>query len=652
MNPTHGRRHACRLLLRSIEILLFLYLPPLQLLSQIPEFPDSLANQGVVARTERFEGTHATSLFGDYRFRDGIVEGNLRSYLLSSTTLLGTTTTKDQIDLRGDLEYLLPTSLRLFMIAEGTLSNDVRRDLAIPGINNTASTFLGIGGRVYDKHNNHLGVAVGGSYNRQLNVEDAGVAFYGEAIARFELEGYKGEVEGKGRLYNIAPRHNSNGYLALQVTRSFDEGGSIAGEARYEVINTDIYIKRSEEDIALYGGLTYDGVQGRDESRLRLNSTLNYPVSDELAVDLTFSANNLLIGQEELSQGLPLLPRDPEPFHYDRNELGIGISASAQWTPPRFRSLLRLEYYTNEQYNRVDATGDVSELELQRKRSSNAQSDFVAQQLLLAGSGEYRLSRRDTVSLNASVAIFRYDTPSLTNFFDRDEQSIQAQIRYSRSFSPMLEFAIYGQAFLTHLVYLSGQNSNDNNWNRIFRLSPSATYRLGDDFQNVLEAEVLANYTEYDFEGRSQNIRGRSFREMRIRDSLGIAITRTLRLVAGGELRISERGSFSWDQFAESPLERTRTEGLEGEVQTAIIEGTTFGAGGRLSRVKNYRADPRSGLLQPFSDRTSFGPTVRLTAHLSGRSEILLSGWWEHRFEESRLITRIPWLFMTVGWRL
>jgi hypothetical protein len=294
----------------------------------------------------------------------------------------------------------------------------------------------------------------------------------------------------------------------------------------------------------------------------------------------------------------------------------------------------------------------VNEQELKSRRATNAQNDFIAQQLLLAGQGQYRIARYDTVEMNGSIAIYRYDTPSSLNFFDKDGQSIQGQVRYARSFSPMLDFAIYAQMFLTHLVYLSGQNSNDNNWNRVFRIAPSVNYRLGGSFANYLETEVLANYTQYDFEGRTQTIRGRSFRELHLLDSLSLSITETLQLIGRGDLRVSERGSFNWTEFAESPLERTRTEGLEAELASSAIDGLLFGVGGRLSRVKNYRSDPRTVVLEPFSDRTSFGPTARFQARLSERTEVIFSGWWEHDFEESRLVGRTPILFLTVGMKL
>ncbi len=631
-------------------VLLVLGSPALH--AQVPEFPDSLGRQWVVARTERYAATHTTSLLADYYLHQGLLNGTIRSNLLTSTTLIDNPTTRDQVDMLVDLEYNLPSTMRLFLHSEGTLTNDVQRGGRFPGLNNTAASFIGVGGRVSDKQGNRIGLAIGGTYNRQLNVEDAGGALYSELLGRFDWSGYQVQLDGRGRWYNIAPRHNSNGYLDLQVARSFEEGASGQLRFRYDHINTDLYIKRSEEDLIRYQGLTYDGINTRGEGRLLLNSLISYPLDENLGLDISFQLLRQLVGQEELSEGLPPLPRDPEPFRYERRELAMGTVVGMRWTPKRFTGSVRIEYGTSEQYNRVDARGVVNNLELSRKRASSAQSDFVSQQLLVAGYGEYRMSRYDTIALNGAVSIYRYDTPSPINYFDKDEQSIQAQIRYGRSFGPVLDFSIYGQVFLTHLVYLFGQNSNDNNWNRIFRLAPAVHYRFGERFHNFFEAEVLANYTEYDFEGRTQNIRGRSFRELHLRDSMMATLTKTLGLMVFGDLRISERGTFSWTQFAESPIERTRTEGLGAEMSTSTLDGITFGVGTRLSRVKSYRAVPRSTVLEPFSDRTSFGPTARLDLRLSERSAVEFSGWWEHRFEESRLIGRLPILFLTVGMQL
>ncbi|MBC8146012.1 MAG: hypothetical protein H7X80_10530, partial [bacterium] len=53
-----------------------------------------------------------------------------------------------------------------------------------------------------------------------------------------------------------------------------------------------------------------------------------------------------------------------------------------------------------------------------------------------------------------------------------------------------------------------------------------------------------------------------------------------------------------------------------------------------------------------FSDITSVGPTARVTARFGERTAIEGTGWWEHRFEESRLMAKVPWLFITIAVQL
>lgn len=636
--------------LRPVVLLLLALLAPAAS-AQVPEFSDTLRGETFVARSERFASTQSTTLSTDYHLRAGLLNGLVRSHLLSSTTLIGDPATKDQVDLVVDLDYLLPGSMRLFTLTEGTLTNDVRgAGTLVPGLNNTGALFTGVGGRFFDDDSNRIGIAVGAAYNRQLNVEDAGGGVYGEMIGRTNLSEYNMSVDARARWYNIAPRHNSNGYLDLRIERDFPEGGRGDFSFRYDLNNTDNYVRG--QDATVTGiDLTYDGVQARREGRMQVITGLQYIVDDDLGLDLRGIVSTGAIGQRELTEGLPPLPRDPDPFLFQRDELSIGASLGMIWTPRRSRMTLRLDYQNNEEENSVEPNGSPSELELKRKRETSAQNNFISQQLLLAGTAEYRPTGSDTVTLNGSVGIYRYDTPSLTNYFDKDEQSIQGQLRYARSFSRLLAIDITGQAFLTHLVYLSGQNSNDNNWNRIFRLAPAVSYALPGILQNRLEAEVYANYTAYDFEGRTQNIRGRSFREMHIRDSLTIGLARQLIFAARGDLRISERGSFSWDQFAESLLERIRTEGLDAELLTSRIRGVLFGVGGRLSRVKTFRIGPAGDLL-PSSDRISIGPTTNIEVALSEMSYVICHGWWEHIFDDGNLASRNPSLFLTVGVRM
>jgi hypothetical protein len=97
--------------------------------AQIPDLPDTMDGQRVIVRTERFASTHTTSLAADYRVDSEPTAGTVRTYMLSSTTLIGVPTTKDQVDAIVDLEYRLPGTMRLVLIGESSISNDVRNNL-------------------------------------------------------------------------------------------------------------------------------------------------------------------------------------------------------------------------------------------------------------------------------------------------------------------------------------------------------------------------------------------------------------------------------------------------------------------------------------------------------------------------------------------
>lgn len=605
----------------------------------------------LVARTERFSSTHNAALLLDYRVEDRLFSGLFRSSLLSSTTLLDQRRTNDQIDLLADMHYDIAAPVNLFFLFEGTMTNDAGADRLIPGIDNTAATFIGVGGRAVDRLGNKVGLAVGGAYNRQLNTEDAGGAVYADGSGGFEVGGYRFAVDGNARWYNTSPRLNGNIIVNGAIDRDFGEGIRLTALGSVERISNDLYIKRREEDIIEYGGVTYDGILQRRERRFRLATSLIYPIGESVGFDADIIATTDAIGRRETEEGLPPLPREPDPFAFDQRESAIGGSVGAWYMPGRLHLTGRLTFRSAAQKNVVDPIGDVPDIELRRRRRTSAQNDYLTSYLLASGNARYQLTRRDTVSAGGSVSIYRYDTPDTTNNVDRDEATIVGELRYARRFSRLLHGEIEGQVFLNHLVYLFGENSNDNNWNRVFRLSPSILYTVEDRIANRMRGEIVANYTEYDFQGRTQNIRGRSFRELTINDSLVVMIGRRYGISAAGELRIAERGSFSWEKFAESLLERTRTELLELEAFRGRRDETLVALGGKLSRVRSFRVNPLGAMI-PFSDRTSVGPTARAVFILSDRSTVEATGWWEHQFVESELVERVPWLFLTVDLKI
>lgn len=641
---------------------LFSSIPPAVLLlmglkgvavGQVPVLSDTLLRpQWLATRTERYVATHATSIFLDYSLQQPSLTGHLQGVFGSTTTLTANRPTRDRLD--AQLELALPTgsAIQPYLLADGVLLDEAGSGTSrIAGLNNTTAGFLGAGLRCGDSANlNYIGVAAGGGYNRQLNVHNNGLALVANGAAALELAGYSITLNGDGRWYNLQPLSNLNTALQFRAMRQFEERAVGQLEVQYDLARSDLYLARPEEDILANGGASYIGLERRQDNRLGVFAQLGIPIMDE--VDLSISNTVSRQGYGVFERGDITLPaqRERNPFLQDRRDLSIGVSSRLAWLPERGRVELKLEYNTTEQDNLVEAVAPISDVLLKEKRETNSLNDFVSEQILASAIAEHQFGGGDTLGFVGSVGIYRYSTPT-GNFLDYDQQSIHAQAYYRHAFSTFLRAGLTVQTFLTHLVYLSGRFSSDNSWNRIFRFSPSVQFQPGEWLLNDLAAEVSANYTQYDFEEFFQTVRGRSFRELRLRDSLTAQITNSLTLSVSGELRVSERSSFSWTQFAESPLERTRTEGGEAGIETDRYAGVTVGVGGKFFRVKTFRSNPQNAL-EPYSDRVSVGPTVRLVAQLSAASRIELQGWWEHQFSDSKLTGNSPSLFLVAGLQL
>ena len=630
---------------RILSILLLLCSSVAIVQAQTPTFPDSLRSQTIVARTERFSSTHNASLELDYAVEDSTFSGLFRAYLLSSTTLIGDNSTREQADLLADVQYDLDIPINFFLLFEGTMTGEVGEIGLIPGFDNTAATFLGIGGRARDEEGNHLGVAVGGAYNRQLNTEDAGAAIYVDGAGARDIGGYLARIEGTARWYNTAPRLNGNIAVAAGVDRQFEEGVYFSADGAFESLANDLYIKRREEDILLLGGVPFDGIRKRRDRRFRFNTFLFYPISADLSLIGDLSVTTDAVARWETEEGLTGLQREPDPFTFDQQESAVGGTIGLSYGSGSISASTSLSIRSSEQRNLVDPIGEVPDIELRRRRSTSAINDYRTNLIALDGSFETRIGRYDTVGLHGSVSIYRYDTPDTANTFDKDEAGINAGFSYGRRFSDLTRLEVDGQVYLTHLVYLFGENSIDNNWNRIIRLTPAVIYEIPELFTNRFASELIANYTEYDFQGSDGEVRGRSFRELRLRDSMVVLLGRDLGLMARGEVRIAERGSFSWRLFAESLLERSRTELLELELFHGRDSATLIGLGGKLARVRSSQVGPLGGLF-PFSDRTSLGPTAHLVIPAGESTRVVATGWWEHQFIESELVDRLPWVFL------
>lgn len=237
------------------------------------------------------------------------------------------------------------------------------------------------------------------------------------------------------------------------------------------------------------------------------------------------------------------------------------------------------------------------------------ETDSKAMQTSVQANIQYNISDFDKISANFGFVKFEYNTPdSSKNHDDRDEQRYLATLRYKRIFSPI--FSAWLEAYLNfyHQIYIFKEQSANNNWNRILQLKTGAEYRYK-SVRNTTTAELLANFTEYDFEEYFTSTRSFIFRKLIIADSVELPIYSGLSGGFYGRLELEDKGSFFAKDFAERIVLETKSWYYDLYISKKLFLLLQFEGGITVYSRKDWQHIP---IKKVSRDISSVSPYLRL----------------------------------------
>jgi hypothetical protein len=323
-------------------------------------------------------------------------------------------------------------------------------------------------------------------------------------------------------------------------------------------------------------------------------------------------------------------------------------TVSLLWSPLDWLDAdIRLLYTErDERYSVPDApVPNIEQLRAQANKLEN-----TAQRTMLTTALNANVTRNDNIRFVYSVGILRYDTPDASNTDDRDELLITSGIDILHRFSSHVLLTLVADLTLFHLVYLRQEQSANNNWNRVVRLSPSVEYVPTSWFRTVTRAEVLANYTISDYEQQSASIRSFSFRQAMWSDSTVLQLSERIECNFSGSLRIFERGTLKWKEFKEKPEEYFMEKTLWPEVIWSSAIGLKVGFGFRYFGQDRYTYQNNQRVFTQGIE--AMGPTVFIEWWGSRTEKITLSGWREEQKNNGTTKATISNLSIQVGFLL
>jgi hypothetical protein len=469
--------------------------------------------------------------------------------------------------------------------------------------------------------------SAGYELNSQVEESDRGFAYaLGFDAYRIKLDEFDASLTSSWDQSFLGHRSPQAGVLKLILLRDFGGGINDSLSINYSTQRREFYTGFSSSDQTSYS--EKHNIFRRDASALEIMNQTKYDIDQKSSLNVSFGFSNRLIDRGYRFGGV----QNSKSLVDSRiQEMQFFGTLSMRWL---------LVDWLNADFRLIYTERD-------ERHSDLAALENTAQRTMFTTALTAGVTANDRIQFISSVGLLRYDTPVGSNNDDRDEFLATFGSEILHRFSPHLVLTLTADVTLFHLVYLQQEQSANNNWNRVLRLSPCVEYEPVPWFRTVARAEVLANYTVSDYEQQIASIRSFSFRQAMWSDSSVLRISHRIHCNILGSLRIFERGILKWKEYKEKPEEYFVEKAVWPEVVWSSAMRVNVGIGFRYFGQDRYKYLNNQRV---FTQRVeTMGPTVFFEWFGPGAERITLSGWREEQKNNGITKAKISNLSMQVG---
>jgi len=547
-----------------------------------------------------------------------LFEGNLKIDQSYKGTALQTNNISFRDDELFNLRYELPTIDKLsFLLIQNIVYSSDTRSIGF----NKLEKIKGAGGFKFNFSDNSFLETFGGvEHNQQLNITALGSLFGIKGqINNLNLGGYQLNSFLNSEYIKYDSERNQGVFdFNSGIYKSYSAKNKFNLTVHYKVLNQD-FLHPSE----LFSSHYY--IENRFEKNFNTGLNLNFGASKLLTGFVKVYIENIDVAR---SYNHYIENSDYTGVIRNLNEFNLHFNSGVQYKSKSFEQNLGLSYSLRNETNNIENKYNIEQISFDKLLDLENRKDNLTQRTQLNFKSKWNISRKDSLNFSGLITIMHYDTPSKNNYDDRDEQATIMNIDYYHKFSDILSANIIGEIQLNHLVFLKALRSSMNNWNRIFRLSPSVKWKTK-HFSINPHFEVLANYTIYDFEEFSPGVQSFSFRQISYEDSIIIKITKSYKIVSKIDIRYFERGILYWKSFSESPQNANYQQFTNVLLVSKLNDNFSVGFGGRFYDLNQTKLDDYS--LSNKIYQFSMGPETMIEYRFKNGSQLSLHGWLEYQ---------------------
>jgi hypothetical protein len=464
----------------------------------------------------------------------------------------------------------------------------------------------------------------GFSSNSQIGEKDNGFLFGAEAgLDRLSLGEFEVSSLMKFQNENISPRKNTFRYFNIDVQSNIDENFGNTISALYAHQRKDFYFTADQPTIDEFG--IDNNIQSRLESNYQLQDRIKFlPLVSPFSLDA--QARVVWRDIERNTRYVSLTNPSSSAFDSRIQEFRLEFSSSAEYRTDFMNLSFRFSFAERDEKHQPRKIEGLDNIIVNEREINEAQKNNTSKLATIALTGNVKISNYDNLLISIYHRKLVYDTPSNLNFDDRDELLSIGRIQYDKMFNPYFKAFVNLEGSLNKIVYIFSERSSNNNIKRIIKLSSGGTFTSG-KLISTNSAEVMANYTVFDYEELNPNFRSYSFRQFVFRDSTNYQLTRNFRLFVTGYLKLSEQGDFKWASFTSKP--QRFLEELYSEPKIFFdLSGFNFGIGFRYFSLSTYNLLKGTEKLK-ISEYESIGPVLDVDINIIGTLSFRTYGWYE-----------------------
>lgn len=488
--------------------------------------------------------------------------------------------------------------------------------------------------------------AYGGlSKNKQIGILDNGAVYGGEAtLENLDLDEFRINSRLKYHIEDIDPRKNEDKFINANVRNSFENNLANLITGQLSEMRKDFYFDADSLINEEYN--VEQNIQSRIETRYFLEDRMTFYPSKS---NLTFLINGRL-SWRDIDRNTRYLPTDNitvSTFDTKITEFRMDLNTTASYTEGIFKGLLDLIYTERDEKHNAKYIEGASDIIYGERQEIEDRKNNNSRLAILTVTGSLALSETDNLTFSLFHRKLKYDTQSDQNFDDRDELLSILRIYYVKGITPFFDLFFNLEASINKTVYIFAQRSSNNNARRVIKFSSGGDYKIG-ILRSRNEATVSANYTVYDFEDLNPNLSSFSFRQLYIKDSTQVNLSKNVSIDLEGYVKLSEQGDFNWTDFSGKPFRFLEEVFLEPKLVYRFNK-LKLASGVRYFSLNTYKFDSDNNKSLD-TKYTSTAPLAEITYIVNSYLRVRCVGWYEFINNEANQKRELTNLFINLNW--